>query len=309
MIGNTDPNIAIITALFILSLFGLYLFVPLFLFQKRRKGKNLQPPKTQTALRGPGESLRRNYDKCMESILKTAAGGTMITVVLAILPLTILYLFPESNAWFLLASGASLCLAVAFVVIRKVAKLLDDRVNFLLGWIGECIVAEDLRKCIRAGFYVLHDVPIEGEGFKANIDHVVIGEAGVAVIETKMRSKPEYEPGIEIKAFYDGERISWPRFKNDTKTLWQVQKNAEWVQTFLRKECHADLSVKKVVAIPGWNVVEKKLGQPRVVSGKGISDAVQQAVNADESPKLTVTKVESIYETLAARCRDVDLRD
>jgi hypothetical protein len=53
-----------------------------------------------------------------------------------------------------------------------------------IGYDGELATAQELNQLMRHGYYVFHD--LQAENF--NIDHIVIGPAGVFAVETKSRS-------------------------------------------------------------------------------------------------------------------------
>jgi Nuclease-related domain len=61
----------------------------------------------------------------------------------------------------------------------------SDSRNWRKGATGERVVALHLRRLDRAEWHVFHDVPIGA--WNANVDHVVIGPAGVYTINTKNR--------------------------------------------------------------------------------------------------------------------------
>jgi hypothetical protein len=135
---------------------------------------------------------------------------------------------------------------------------------------------------------------------------VVVGPLGAAVIETKTRSKPTDRVNGPAVVEYDGRRIAWPRRPYDTKPLDQVKGNAKWLHDFLLRRCDISVPVAQVVAIPGWKVNERNLGQPRVVSGKGVADAVMQAVAAvGNGQTLGSAELHAIDDALSALCRDV----
>ncbi|MCB1231980.1 MAG: NERD domain-containing protein, partial [Verrucomicrobiae bacterium] len=194
--------------------------------------------------------------------------------------------------------------AASLWIVRRVGRLLEKRANARLGWLGERMVAEHLQACGAAGFHLVHDVPAENNGHEFNLDHVAIGENALVVIETKMRSKPADKASHEIEVVFDGKRLSWPRYSNDTKSVWQVGAAADWLRGFVRQECGIDVSVKTVIAIPGWKVKEKILSQPRVVSGKGVAAAVEQAANAISAMPLSRDQREKIRQILESKCRD-----
>jgi hypothetical protein len=122
-----------------------------------------------------------------------------------------------------------------------------------------------------------------------------------------MRAKPSDKAPWENRVTYDGETLAWPRCPNDSKTLWQVRKNAEWIEAYFQKECGFSFPVRQVVAIPGWNVVERVLGQPRVVKGEGAGDAVLQALNTKGEPRFTRDQVSRLVAAMDALCRDVEI--
>lgn len=293
--------------LFIIFLILIYGTLSVYLFKNQKQARNLQPPETQVALRGPGESLRVKMDMLLEKLTSMVCGGACATVIIAAIPAFVLHLRPEANVWFLLGSILALFIASSIWVVTRLISLMHERSNARLGWLGETIVAEHLQACQSSGFQVFHDVPLNVDGYVTNIDHVAFGPKGVVVIETKMRSKPANHQGGQITVEYDGKRLSWPRFPNDTKTIWQVRKNAENLEHLIRTECGFSVQVKQVIAIPGWMVVEKLVGQPRVVSGKGVSDAVIQCVGDDDSALLSRAQVESIRKMLEVLCKDVTL--
>jgi hypothetical protein len=192
------------------------------------------------------------------------------------------------------------------MIVLDVSHTLRQSRNLGLGWIGERLVAESLESCLAKGCRVFHDVPTEGPWGKANIDHVVVSAHGIVVVETKMRSKPSDRRPWENRVEYDGSKIAWPRCPSDTKTIGQVKRNAEWIEKFLRDHCGTVPSVKTVVAIPGWNVVERVRDQPRVVRGECAGDAVLYCLDFKSEPRFTSKQVAAWVTALGDRCRDVE---
>lgn len=60
-----------------------------------------------------------------------------------------------------------------------------------------------------------------------------------------------------------------------------------------------------MIAIPGWNVVERVLEQPRVVRGERAGEAVLQALDAKAEPNFSPKQVEGWVKGLDQLCRDV----
>lgn len=66
------------------------------------------------------------------------------------------------------------------------------------------------------------------------------------------------------------------------------------------------MRAKRVVAIPCWKVVEKSLGQPRVVNGKGAGDAVMQSLADSAGPVLSADQLRRVCALFETLCRDVE---
>lgn len=283
-----------------------YLSCALTLFHRERAARNLEPPEKLVLLRGPGESLWAKMETLWERLISEMYFGFCAALGIGMSPLLLGLWFPNADVRALLGSGAVLFAAGSIVVVGRMRRIMHERANARLGYFGEQWVAEQLQRDLEAGYRVYHDVPKGVRGRSGNIDHVVIGPSGAAVIETKIRSKPTDLKNGLVAVEYDGRRIAWPRYPNDTKTLDQVRWNAEWLHAFLLRECNVSVPVAQVVAIPGWRVNERTLRQPRVVSGKGVAHAVMQAAAAASNGKvLNGAELRAIDEALAGRCRDV----
>jgi len=296
----------IATFVFLFSVIVGSAFLSLWLFQRQRTARALHPPESFSFLRAPGESLRRRLDALFEQFVLTIFLGSSGAMILLGVPAAVLWLFPSANPIILLGSGGALFFAGIIWGVRRSTRILAERAQARLGWIGERLVAESLEVCLAKGCRVFHDVPIEGEWGRANIDHVVISPWGVAVVETKMRSKPADKKAWENRVIYDGKKIIWPRHPNDTKTLWQSQKNAAWIEHFILDRCGISTQVKQVIAVPGWNVVERVLGQPRVVRGERAGEAVLQALDFKAETRFSQRQVECWVQALDQICRDVE---
>lgn len=66
----------------------------------------------------------------------------------------------------------------------KIRTLAMETRNVRLGLFGERAVADELDKLVGSGYRIFHDVPCLGATGPFNLDHVVVGKGGVAVIET-----------------------------------------------------------------------------------------------------------------------------
>src|SRR5690606_17037137 len=91
--------------------------------------------------------------------------------------------------------AAAVCTVMAWRVGQKIRTT-------RLGLLGEQSVAEQLQSLWTDGYRIFHDVPGDGEW---NVDHVVVGPAGVFAIETKARTKrPGNRGERDYEAVFDG---------------------------------------------------------------------------------------------------------
>ena len=119
-----------------------------------------------------------------------------------------------------------------------------------LGRDGEKAVGQFLEKLREQGYRVFHDVV--GNGF--NIDHVLIGPAGVFTVETKTRSKP----GGDARVVFDGEAIQVAGMEPDRDPVFQARAQASWVRELLSESTGRRFSVRGVIVYPGWYVDESR---------------------------------------------------
>ncbi len=115
---------------------------------------------------------------------------------------------------------------------------------------GEKAVGQYLESFRERGYRVFHDL-IEN-GF--NIDHVLIGPAGVFTIETKTISKPA-RGSCEIE--YDGQKVRVNGFNPDRDPIAQAKAEASWVRDFLAESTGMNVRVRPVVPYPGWFITRQ----------------------------------------------------
>jgi hypothetical protein len=106
---------------------------------------------------------------------------------------------------------------------------------------------EDLRAL---GYKVFHDIP--GDGF--NVDHALIGPAGVFAIETKTWSMPE-KGRAEID--YDGQQVIVNGMEPDRNPVAQAEACASHLRDILKRMTDREVAVRPVVLFPGWWVNQK----------------------------------------------------
>lgn len=100
-------------------------------------------------------------------------------------------------------AGLVVALAIAAYGIRQTYRRADN--SWAKGAAGEVATARLLAPLTRRGYAVLHDRAVPGS--RANLDHLVIGAAGVAYVDTKAwrskKSKLRFEGGTLRYGRYD----------------------------------------------------------------------------------------------------------
>ena len=89
-----------------------------------------------------------------------------------------------------------------------------------LGHEGELAVGQELNKLMSVDYRVYYD--LLGDGF--NVNHVLIGQTGAFVVETKARRKLVTGDGrADVKVDYTGQVLRFPSW-TDRETLDQTQR-------------------------------------------------------------------------------------
>lgn len=280
-----------------------YAVVAYVVFRRLKAKRRLEAPEEFCLLKIAGDSLRTRIDELMEKAMSWICGGGLAGVTAFVVPLMLHRVFPSTNIEALFWSAASLSLAVSIVVVRRVVAILNELSNVRLGYHGELRVAEELQAVVMKGCRVYHDVPMVHSSWTANIDHVVVGPHGVTVIETKTRSKPMDRGNKPVEVTYDGKCLNWPRCSNDTKTIDQVKRCSDWLSRLILDQVKTAAPVDEVIAIPGWKVGEQQRTSLRVVSAKGVADAVLYAAGERKPERLTPNEQSKICGVLDALCR------
>ncbi len=219
-------------------------------------------PLTAPPLRNPGQSLdeeiHRVLDEDVTSYLMVAVSLSVIT------------LFEWWRWWFNFPPQPLLFTVVTLAVISYVARrlvVLRGRIRQLkLARDGERAVGQFLETMRVRGYRVLHD--LIGDGF--NVDHVLVGTAGIFAVETKTHRKPA-KGAAEI--VYDGERITVAGHVSDRDPIVQGKAQAHWLQNVLLESTGQRFEVQSVVLYPGWFVkttAKPNRGDPWVLNPKAL---------------------------------------
>jgi Nuclease-related domain len=155
------------------------------------------------------------------------------------------------SPWVVTIAALLAALFAAWRFIRLRSRFRDLR----QGEEGERAVGQFLERLRETGYQVFHDVI----GFNANIDHVLIGSAGIFTIETKTWSKPVRG---DARVSFDGERVLVGGHEPDRNPVVQARAQANWLKQ-LEESTGRKIDVFPVVLFPGWFVEP----MPRALDG------------------------------------------
>ena len=144
---------------------------------------------------------------------------------------------------------SALAVAAIAVMVFQVLRLRREAKSIRLGRDGERLVGQFLEELRADGANIFHDVP--GDGF--NLDHVVISDRGIFVVETKTHSKPI----PDAKVTFAGDELLVAGCKPDRDPIKQVRAQTRWL---LEPSSRVD---GETVADTGRNRVPKLVGRPK----------------------------------------------
>ena len=208
-------------------------------FKKSEK----RSPFPRRSLPQPGESLREKvdelYDKRVNDVFIFAFGVAGAAVAAWVQELMGQAISPWTMT--VIAVGV---IAFGFYRARKFKSEIAD---LGLGLRGERIVGNSLEDMRKHGYRVFHDIPSEN----GNVDHVLIGPAGIFAVETKTISKPA-KGNCEVH--YDGTTVRINGAIPDRDPIVQAEACANQIKELLKRMTERDVSVRGVVLYPEWYV-------------------------------------------------------
>jgi len=96
-------------------------------------------------------------------------------------------------------------------------------------------------------------------------------------------------------------KIIWPQ-DADRAALTQASQNASWLREWLEQMTGKTFEVASVLAIPGYCVIEQRLGPVRLTNPKNLKDVLigrRKTVLREE-------EIDLIRRQLEEKCRDVE---
>jgi len=198
-------------------------------------------------LRLPGQSLTDERDRILEDKLTLPLIAAVFLLVMAGLEWWRYFVPQKPNPWTVTVMAA---VGLAYLV-WQVFKYLPRLKQLRQAIDGERAVGQYLERLRSEGYQVFHD--LIGEGF--NVDHAVVGPAGVFTIETKTWSKPaKGEPRIE----FNGERLVAAGYEPDRDPIVQAKAQSSWLRRLIEETTGRRITVRPVVVFPGWFVKQSE---------------------------------------------------
>lgn len=276
------------------------LYLVIFGYRQYNLRKKSKTPFTENALlRLPGHSLAqqiRDLDEKLTSYLFLLFLLSIIFTNTIISTSLVQKQFTTSSIFLFCFIGM---LALLFFIF-KIVQRLSQREKLRLGYFGELVTAEALSKLMPEGNYVFHDFPADN----FNIDHIVVGPAGVFAIETKARSKVLSGDNKQAaKATYNGREIEFSNFK-DTKYLEQAKRQAKWLSGWLKNSTGESVKVFPVICLPGFFVENKSAPNGTFVTNP---KQLKNVIRSNNSKILDDKKIHQIVHQLDQKCRDVEI--
>ena len=270
-------------------------YITLALIKRKKRGK--RNPLCKDVLRGPGESLRVKVKELDEKIYDSLFFLYFSPIIIIGFYFMILYLQGRQIKYFeIVLYGLTIIFMLTFFSV-KLYKLLHERNNYRLGLDAELAVGRELDHLMLDGFHVYHDFPEE----KNNIDHIVVGPSGVFAVETKGKSKPDKGRGsVDSKVVYDGQKLIFPDNETNTEYISQAKKQAATLSKWLSSAIGESITVKPVLALPGWFVERKK---PDFTILFGYKKDYLKALSSKKI--LSKSLILRIVHQIEQKCRDV----
>lgn len=191
-------------------------------------------------LRNPGQSLDEQLNKLLnEHVLAYVCCVAALVCVTVYEWIGSLFNVPRQPIVLSVCSVLAIGLFAA-----KVPKLRPKIRAIRLGRDGERLVGQSLESLRVDGAFVFHDIP--GDGF--NVDHVVVSDRGILVVETKTIEKRH--PNARIS--FLGDQILYDGKKPSRDPIRQVRESAKWIAGLLAESTGRHFPVRGAVLFPHW---------------------------------------------------------
>lgn len=211
--------------------------------------------------RYPGQGLDAKFVDLI--MMRVAMPIAFISGMVSLILIGWLHVFlrPSVSSMVILTAFAAIVLVCAAWWIRGAISQCQLLVK---GAAAERTVGAILERLGERGYRAVHDIVRCDRRATYNIDHVLVGPAGIFVIETKYRSKPKRG---EHKMRHEGDTITFPGDRHETTPSAQVDACINDVKTVLRQRLGVDgWPIRGIVCYPGWYVIEDERAEVPVLN-------------------------------------------
>ena len=226
------------------ALISLYVLVLGHRIHLARKS-GLKSPFVEDILRLPGHSARLHRSSIFDELAERYNQFLLYSVMLIFSALFI-------NSLLSLVSLVVAIFGVSSTMV-KAWKLFDKIQEANLVCDGEEYTGQELNYLSSEGAFVYHDIPYSG----GNIDHIVIGNDKVFVVETCTVNKDPSSNIDDSKASstveFDGDNLKFPSSVT-ADPIVQAKRHSKYLKSQIFENCDLKFQVMPVVAIPGWHV-------------------------------------------------------
>jgi hypothetical protein len=268
----------------------------LFLFRAYFGSRKQGSPAGPDFLRAPGGSAGRKIDALNVKIGRQAALLITLPLFLASIYLSHSYVYQTAIDPILIqiAMVAGAGWDVFFLV--NLLKLVKERRMARLGYEGEIAVGRELDRLELEGNHVYHNFPADG----SNINHIVVGRAGIFAVATGVRPKPAAGKRLDDATVeYNGKILMFPN-GDDCNTIVQAERQASWISEWISKAVGEQVAARAIVALPGWFVKRTSPDGISVVNPNQFSSFFRYV-----KPRfLTDDLIARIVAQLEQKCRD-----
>ena len=265
------------------------------LWKRTKIGRKLfQPtkrsPLRDNLLRSPGQTIQ---DRLLDKTLDFASDvWSLVFITLFGLCFSFLagWSFSTVVVWFIFG-------VFSIWILHRLRSEYKQIQDMRLGLDGELATAEELNQLMHYGYYVFHDFP--GDHF--NIDHVVIGPAGVFAVETKTRSKPVGKGKQGAMVIFEGSQLKFPNYQ-ESESIQQAKDQSKWLSEFLGKSVGKAITGQPVLALPGW-LVERRSKDASIM----VINPKEAVTYVTSNPKvLDEQTIQQIKYQVEQRCRTIE---
>jgi len=236
-------------------------------------------------LRLPGQSLEEKLEDIRDKLFDRFVKA----IVLFVLGLIAIIIFHFSLFYEIL-------LVVLFFVFFAylIASNIKNIRNIKLGRDGERSMAQYLNNLVRqtskeeTNMYVYHDIVNKAKSY--NIDHVIVTKKGIFIVETKTYRK---DPNKKNEIMQKGNSLYKNDVKIDKDIYFQVQGQAKWLQSELKKKTGKTYEIIPIIAFIGWYVKAEKYDKIYISSAKTINNIFEnqyREIIYDEEELQKITK-------------------